>query len=500
MPPGASRRSCVATSPGSLGLPAVAPDTKVTSGCKAPWSMVGLSFGARASRRLTLLAWVVLLRASSAMPQGLPHGLVQENWRPTPVGVATWQPRAALRTPDLWCSKSSVAVPTLDGKALPATGMASQSTSSATSCERSSRSTAGRARRLGQRRRRLEEEGTDTPGFIRRSTVLPITQARYEESARNFEKFVGRELRTLSAQELDPLMVQFMEQLFLAGETTSVARYALYGVAWVCDLITRDIQIFPLAKKTLKGFSRKAPEPSRDPPPLELTWLAADFFERTVGSDESLLAAVATLLAVDGYLRPSEVLALRTQDFFKSGRGRTLKWSVVVAPLSRGVPAKNRQFDDGFVAGAYDRHHVAELISALVSRAPLNTRVLAPLTLPRWEQLCRDFNRSEGARLCPHGLRHTGPSHDFAVHKAGLHDIQLRGRWLATQSCRRYTKPACLHRGLARLSRDQLERAAKAAKEVVPRLLSRLRSRHLDGMSECRRRPLKRRYSYSAVL
>jgi integrase len=246
--------------------------------------------------------------------------------------------------------------------------------------------------------------------------VSATTQARYEDATRNFEQFVGRELRTLSPALFDSLMVQYMEQLFVAGETAAVARYALYGVAWVFDLVTRDLQVFALAKKTLQGFAKKAPEPSRDPPLLELTWLAADFFERTSSSDEGLMAALATLLAVDGYLRPSETVGLRSQDFFKSGRGCSLKWSVVVAPLTRGVPAKNKQFDDGFVVGAYDRHHIKDFICALTRRALPKTRVFMPLTLPRWEQLCRDFCRSEGVQLTPPGLRHTGPRCGVARH------------------------------------------------------------------------------------
>ncbi len=45
-----------------------------------------------------------------------------------------------------------------------------------------------------------------------------------------------------------------------------MARCALYGVGFVLDLVTRDVQTVPLAKKSLKGFSRKAPKPSCDPP------------------------------------------------------------------------------------------------------------------------------------------------------------------------------------------------------------------------------------------
>ena len=78
--------------------------------------------------------------------------------------------------------------------------------------------------------------------------------------------------------------------------------------------------------------------------------------------------------------------------------------------------------------------------------------------------------------MTPHGLRHTGPSYDFATHKSPLHDLQLRGRWLAIESCRRYAKPARLLQGVAVLSKKQRDRAAKAAEELVPELLRRAAS------------------------
>ncbi len=95
--------------------------------------------------------------------------------------------------------------------------------------------------------------------------------------------------------------------------------------------------------------------------------------------------------------------------------------------MSRGKPAKNREFDDGYVAGAFDRSYVKDLINELVRRAQPNERVFVPLTLERWEQLLRDFRKQEQVKITPRGLRHTGPSHGFAENKLGLHEIQLRG-------------------------------------------------------------------------
>ena len=126
-------------------------------------------------------------------------------------------------------------------------------------------------------------------------------------------------MNTFKHAHLDSSMAEYMEQVFMQGETPAIARYAMFGTAFELDLVTRDVQVFPLAKKTLKGFMKKAPEPSRDPPPYEVAWWAANYFAKSLAGRQGLLAAVATLVAADGYLRPLQALGLRTQDFYRSG-------------------------------------------------------------------------------------------------------------------------------------------------------------------------------------
>lgn len=124
--------------------------------------------------------------------------------------------------------------------------------------------------RAGQQRRRLNESRDVKPGFLRRSVVTPLTQRRYAEAARRLRLFGGAALDQLSMKALDKLVVQYMEFLFRAGEAVSEARYLLFGVIFELDLTAESAEVLPLAKRTLKGFARRAPESSRDPPPLDL--------------------------------------------------------------------------------------------------------------------------------------------------------------------------------------------------------------------------------------
>lgn len=282
--------------------------------------------------------------------------------------------------------------------------------------------------------------------------------------------FGGKPLDRLSMSALDQLMVRYMEYLFRSGEMVTEARYVLFGVVFELDLVAWSAETLPLAKRTLKGFARRAPEPSRDPPPLDLIWLLAHHFFHNVGGAVGLQASVFVLLAVDGYLRPSEALALRREDFHVLTHGNDATWSVTVAPSTRGAPAKNREYDDGFTVGAYDRGFMNRLISLFVQNISANEHVFPSLTLTQLEKLFKVFAGREHMVLSPHSLRHAGPSHDMLHNGASMHDAQWRGRWLCLESRRRYSKPAKLHRQQACLTESQLERA-RLARESLPKEL-----------------------------
>ena len=70
---------------------------------------------------------------------------------------------------------------------------------------------------------------------------------------------------------------------------------------------------------------------------------------------------------------------------------------------------------------------------------------------------------------------------DFYFHDVPVAALQWRGRWLAMESCRRYSKPAKMLRSLAALSEEQLRRARAAAYEVPGRLLKGLTELRSSG-------------------
>ena len=269
----------------------------------------------------------------------------------------------------------------------------------------------------------------------------------------------------------DQLLCNYIEALFLAGEHVNAARYALYGVVFCLDFPRRSAEVMPLAKQTLRGFAKRAPERSRDPPCMEMLWLLVDFLLREPLDRVRVLCACFAVLCMDCYLRPSEALAVTALTVTAPrGKASLQRWAITVAPATGLQPAKNQQFDAGVVVGAHGRGWVVRILE-LLHRAALPDRLLFEgLCLASVEALFREASVHLGFGLVPHGLRHLGPSHDRVVHGAAIDDVQARGRWLCVESCRHYSKPAAILRSVRKLTADQLRRAAALEREIPARL------------------------------
>jgi len=350
----------------------------------------------------------------------------------------------------------------------------SRTSSAPTGSGGASRPKAG-GQKKAQRKRRLEEAGDLRPGFLGRATVTDVTRQRYEDAAAGFAAFAEQRLPDLSLKELDAKMTAYMEQLFLSGEAAVVARYAFHGVCFALQLNTRDQQVMPKSRRALKGYSKKAPEHARDPPPLELVFLLVDYLLMVVRGFLGAVAAALVLVATDCYLRPSEAVGLQCGDVFSRVVEGRRRWSITVAPICRETPAKNLQFDDGVLVGGPGREKWGAVLDVLLAKRPANAQVFEGINLPLLERLFRDFSRAENLKVIPHGLRHCGASHD-AFHDVSLVQVQQRGRWLCLESCRRYSKPSKLLRALSRMNYDQLERAKRLKGQLLQRVVQQLES------------------------
>ena len=208
-----------------------------------------------------------------------------------------------------------------------------------------------------------------------------------------------------------------------------------------------------------------------------MVWLLTEWLLTPPLEFVKVMAAAFCCLAFDAYLRPSEALNLTRAAVGRPRRAAAAcRWSLTIAPRPGQVPAKNRTFDAGVVVGGFDRMWVADRVLApLMSDLPVGTSLFRSLDLHSLEALFVEASKDLAFKIVPHGLRHAGPSHDAVVHKAAVHDLQCRGRWLSIESCRVYTKPAALLRSVGLLSDSQLRQARRFSGHLPNTLSSSLK-------------------------
>ena len=294
---------------------------------------------------------------------------------------------------------------------------------------------------------------------------------------------VGR--RASSPEEADPLLDTYLNELFLKGEPKSAGLATVYGLCWERGWRATGSTLV-VARDALRGWDNEQRDVPRDPPPWEAVVLtAACAASAAPGCAGAGRLALGLLLAFDLYLRPSELLGLRRQDVFlprKTFKGPARCTSVVVKPITRGEPSKNRTFDNTVVVGeppASKRGFLVPLLAELVKRAPGPDALLFPdFDLHRLESLTRSFARQAGVEqvfAVPHQCRHGGPSHDALHGVRSLSEVRERGRWLSELSVQRYKKHAMLLRRLRLMSDFQLQSAQNLLKNEASQLAALLR-------------------------
>ena len=130
------------------------------------------------------------------------------------------------------------------------------------------------------------------------------------------------------------------------------------------------------------------------------------------------------------------------------------------------------------VVGFADKKEWAtEIINELWSEATQakRSRLFPEDFLIYWETNNRMAARALGLlnmSYQPHAMRHAGPSWDVYEGKIDVLGAQQRGRWLALESCRRYSRPAMLRRQIPKIQLAQ----RNAAMALLPFLAATARS------------------------
>ncbi len=320
--------------------------------------------------------------------------------------------------------------------------------------------------------------------FLKSKSVSPRTQTDYARWFARAEAFYRRKLpRDLDA--LDRALEPHLNEMYFDGELVHAGKQTLAAVAFHLNLSFQPKDVMVRCKRAIKGWRNVAPERSRDHCPWLALALICEHLAAT--GDVGLAAARAAALQMDGYFRPSEVLATKRSDVAQLNR--LAPFAVTVAPSCPAAGAaaevappraKSGQYDDTVLIGdkiSIDagRPWLKSLMRALLASAAAgpSSRLFPSLTLARYEKLFQEAvtaTNLTALSLTPHMLRHGGPSEDLLHQHRTLAQVQERGRWAAAASVRKYGKACRVFRQLAKIPKKQ-HRAARQALLSLPELL-----------------------------
>ncbi|CAK0882091.1 unnamed protein product, partial [Prorocentrum cordatum] len=329
-------------------------------------------------------------------------------------------------------------------------------------------------------RRRERAVGADRP-YLEHRRVQPRTVALCREAHREFSQWAAEQhLRQVSMGETHLAMTRYLDHMYFQGLSIAHARGAVHGAIFVKDYLRRSPTTVCRAKGALAGWFKAGPDRVRDPLPWEAAVLIADnLAERDC---EGVAAAGALLVSFDGYIRPSNALAITSREVSQRQAGsnpNNPSLVVTIAPRADDhgqQPAPSTKSGDhdctivfGDQASLKANRGICRDALLWASRKARRGRPLFDISLAKYEQL---FNQAvsdvmlSSLRATPRCARRGGPSADAALKLRPLEAIQKRDLWRSASSVRRYEKHGALMRHIAKMTSSPLRSVPAALRRL----------------------------------
>ncbi|CAK0820381.1 unnamed protein product, partial [Prorocentrum cordatum] len=282
-------------------------------------------------------------------------------------------------------------------------------------------------------------------GFLAANKVRPSTQVLYLKVLRLLAGWLMVDaLPDWPVAAWDAALADFLLWAFDQGVARATAARLGAAVLWgLPQLHVAPLQrCFPQLAHSLAGWKRLHPPGSRPPLPELVVRAAAAW----LGHQGEFATALCVMLMFEGYLRPSEALALRAAQLtgpFGSATSAGSHMSVVVHAAELQQPGKTGEMDHTVVL---DLPRQQALAWALARLRDSRLGSWHPLWDFDYNLLQRRFGQALAAvgASCLAGtlysLRHGGASHDRLTASRTLMEVQQRGNWRAFNSVRRYDK------------------------------------------------------------
>ena len=153
------------------------------------------------------------------------------------------------------------------------------------------------------------------------------------------------------------------------------------------------------------------------------------------------MMAVCVLLCFGGYLRPSDALRLRRQDFVAPVTGVSGKhWCLVLNTAEFGEQSKTGVSDESMIWDNEETSWMGPIFRAIQGAGAAQELVFS-FTYPTMVESFKSAASAVGiAPMVPYQLRHSGPSWENLHHRRSQLGIMRRGRWRSLASFTRYEK------------------------------------------------------------
>ena len=272
-----------------------------------------------------------------------------------------------------------------------------------------------------------------------------------------------------SEAETDPLLAEFLDEMYLDGAHVSLGQRMLAAVLFHLSALSRaGGSRMPRSRRSLKGWQRLAPAGSRIGMPYEVMSMVVMWMWAHGLWEEGLV----TWLTFEMYYRPNEPFTLRARDLVPPVAGSRAggSWSLTLHAREDEVASKTEEFDQAQLLDLGRQASLGPALAALLEarfgaqwrqvalKRPAGAATAPPLFTISSDQATQAFDRAVQALglrrvgvVCRYQLRHGGASHDAATGARTLDQIRHRGRWRAHSSLRRYEKGARLGEVLERL-------------------------------------------------
>ena len=327
------------------------------------------------------------------------------------------------------------------------------------SITRRAEASAKRIKKFGPRFEPLAASAQAKKSLLEQIQILDSVADNYRDWSRLFLDW--QESEGLADTTLvEPLLLQlldFLDVLFLVGASHADGKKVHAALNDLLPELKSSPHLQERVKKSLLGWSKRAPDLQRDPIVEEaVLCIIAEMLSR-----RKVLHAANCLLQYIFYLRPGEVDGLEVRQILPpvlhGGLGLQ-QWALLLSPQDRLNPGKTGERDESLVLDDPEWFWFGDVLRELIaSRRPMES-----VWTFTSDEMVQEFQTSlknlkmESLGVVRYMLRHAAASNDLLKQKRDRGSVKDRGRWTTDSSLRRYGKPA---------------RALRAAHSLPPGLL-----------------------------